>query len=117
LSSLRLSPARENENVDELERASHAGMKGIPTMKPTIYFTLLCSLVAGICANAQTPAPATYRVCMDVGHQQRFWRDPADIAGMDVKLIERVKYMTGELSKTATAADASLSYLKKKNHT
>ena len=34
---------------------------------------------------------------MDVGHQQRFWRDPADMPGMDVKMIERVKHMTGEL--------------------
>jgi len=32
---------------------------------------------------------------------------------MDAKLVERVKYMTGELSKTARSADASLSYLKK----
>ena len=31
---------------------------------------------------------------------------------MDVKMIERVKYMTGELVKTATSVNASLSYLK-----
>ena len=82
-------------------------------MKPTIYFTLLCSLVAGICAHAQTPTPAKSRICMDVAHQQRFWRDPADMPGMDAKTIERVKYMTGELTTTATAVNASLSYLKK----
>ena len=35
------------------------------------------------------------------------------MAGMDAKVIERVKYMTGELTKTATAVGASLSYLKK----
>ena len=46
---------------------------------------------------AQTPPPAKCRVCMDVGHRQRFWRDPADMPGMDVKMIERVRYMTGEL--------------------
>ena len=62
--------------------------------------TLLFSLLAGVSAHAQTPAPAKYRVCMDVGHQQRFWRDPADMPGMDVKMIERLKYMTGELVKT-----------------
>ena len=50
---------------------------------------------------------------MDVAHQQRFWHDPADMPGMDVKMIERVKYMTGEFVKTATAVNASLSYLKK----
>lgn len=82
-------------------------------MKPTTLFTLLFSLLAGICANAQTPAPAKSRICMDVVHQQRFWHDPADMPGKDAKLIERVKYMTGELTKTATAVNASLSYLKK----
>ena len=35
---------------------------------------------------------------------------PAD--RIDTKLIERVKYMTAELTKTATAVNASLSYLK-----
>ena len=82
-------------------------------MKPPALVTLLFSLLAGITAHAQTPAPAKYRICMDVGHQQRFWRDPADMPGMDAKMIERVKYMTGELVKTTTSVNASLSYLKK----
>ena len=64
-------------------------------------------------ADAQTPTPAPKRICMDVAHQQKFWHDPADMAGMDMKMIERVKYMTAELTKTATAVNASLSYLKK----
>ena len=76
-------------------------------------FTLLLSLLAGVSANAQTPTPAKARICMDVAHQQRFWNDPADMPGKDVKVIERVKYMTGELTKTATAVNASVSYLKK----
>lgn len=50
---------------------------------------------------------------MDVAHQQKFWHDPSDMAGMDVRMIERVKYMTGEFTKTASAVNASLSYLKK----
>ena len=82
-------------------------------MKPVTLFTLLFSLLAGICANAQTPTPAKHRICMDVAHQQRFWHAPADMAGMDANVIERVKYMTGEFVKTATSVDASLSYLKK----
>ena len=83
------------------------------TSTPTLRLTLLLSLLAGVPANAQTPTPTKHRICMDVAHQQRFWNDPADMAGMDVKLIERVKYMTGELSKTAAAVDARLSYVKK----
>jgi hypothetical protein len=82
------------------------------TMKPITLSTFIFSLLAGICANAQTPTPAKYRACMDVAHQQRFWHDPADMSGTDVKFIERVKYMTGEFVKTATSANASLSYLK-----
>ena len=81
-------------------------------MKPITLCTLLFSLLAGISANAQTVTPAKHRICVDVAHQQRFWRDPAD-PGMDPKLIDRVKYMAGELAKTATAVDASLSYLRK----
>jgi hypothetical protein len=82
-------------------------------MKPIAFSTLLFSLLASICANAQTPTPAAKHICMDVAHQQKFWHDPADMAGTDVKMIERVKYMTAELTKTASAANASLSYLKK----
>ena len=73
-------------------------------MKPLTFVTLLASLLAAVCANAQTPIPAKYRICMDVAHQQKFWHDPTDMAGMDAQFVERVKYMTGELIKTATAA-------------
>jgi hypothetical protein len=90
----------------------HPVTKGTLTMKPIVLFTFLFSLCAGICANAQTPTPAKYRICMDIAHQQKFWHDPADMAGMDAKFIERVKYMTGEFVKTATSVDARLSYLK-----
>lgn len=87
-------------------------------MKPTPLFTLLVSLSTGLCAHAQTAhaqtaTPATHRICMDVAHQQKFWCDPSDTTGVDARMIERVKYMTGELTKTATAVNASLSYLKK----
>src|SRR5262245_55141144 len=79
-------------------------------MKPITPLTLLFSLSAALSANAQTATPAKNRICMDVAHEQRFWGDPAD---MDEQRIARVKYMTGEILKTAAAVDASLSYLKK----
>ena len=53
---------------------------------------------------------------MDVAHQQKFWHDSEDMPGMDVKVIERVKYMTGEFVKTASSVGASLSYLKREVH-
>jgi hypothetical protein len=82
-------------------------------MKPITISTLLFSVLACVSANAQTAMPATKRICMDVAHQQKFWHDPADMAGTDAKMIERVKYMTAEMTKTATAVNATLSYLKK----
>ena len=81
-------------------------------MKPITLCALLLSLFAAISASAQTPTTAKSRVCVDVGHGQKFWHDPADMAGMDAKVIDRVKYMTGELVKTAASVDASLSYVK-----
>jgi hypothetical protein len=84
-------------------------------MKPLtlLTLTLTLSVFASAGASAQSATPARYRVCMDVAHGQKFWHDPADMAGMDPKMLDRVKYMTAELTKTATAANASLSYLKK----
>ena len=82
-------------------------------MKPLTIIALLLSLSATTSANAQAPASGKSRVCVDVAHQQKFWRDPADMAGMDAQLIERIKYMTSEISKTAASVNASLSYLKK----
>jgi hypothetical protein len=82
-------------------------------MKSILRFTLLFSVLTGVSAHAQTGTLAKHRICMDVAHQQKFWNDPADMSGMDVRIIDRVKYMTGELTKTAASVDASLSYLKK----
>jgi hypothetical protein len=82
-------------------------------MKLMTSLTLAFSLLASIGANAQVSAPATKRICMDVAHQQKFWHDPADMDGMDAQMIERVKYMTAELTRSASAVNADLSYLKK----
>lgn len=77
-------------------------------MKTTALFTVLFGLAAAG-AHAQGATAAKNRICMDVAHQPIFWGDPADV---DARKVERVKYMTGELTKTAAAVDASLSYLK-----
>ena len=79
-------------------------------MKPIAIFSLVFSLWAGVYASAQTSAPPKHRICLDVTHQQKFWADPANV---DEQRAARVKYMTGEMLKTAAAVDASLSYLKK----
>jgi hypothetical protein len=79
-------------------------------MKPITLFTLLFSLSSVLCAHAQTATAAKNRICIDVAHQQKFWGDPADV---DEKRVARVKFMTGEMLKTAAAVDASISHLKK----
>jgi hypothetical protein len=79
-------------------------------MKPITLLTLLFGLFASVGANAQTPTPGKHRICIDVAHRQRFWADPADA---DEKMVARVKYMTGEMLKSAAAVDATLSYVKK----
>lgn len=80
-------------------------------MKRIAVFTLLFGLLSSAHAQAQRPTGTTPRICADVAHEPKFWRDPADLSASD-KMLERVKYMTGELVKTATAVNASLAYLK-----
>lgn len=55
---------------------------------------------------------AKQRVFIDIAHKQRFWNDPADMAGMDPAFIDRMKYMTGEITKTAAAVNATVGYFK-----
>ncbi|MEJ1239225.1 hypothetical protein WBG78_13905 [Chryseolinea sp. T2] len=54
------------------------------------------------------------KILVDVGHGQKFWHDPNDMPGQNPDLIERVKYMSGELTKNANNLKATLSYQKGK---
>jgi hypothetical protein len=67
-------------------------------------------LITSVGAHAQMPSKN--RVCVEVAHQPRFWGDLADMPRIDPTRVDRVKYMTGELTKTTGAVGASLSYLK-----
>src|SRR5262245_6957360 len=88
-------------------RESARPLRRGPDMNRTALFTVLFGLSAAL-AHAQGAPAARNRICMDVAHRPIFWGDPADV---DPRKLERVKYMTGELTKTAAAVDASLSYL------
>ena len=59
-------------------------------------------------------ASAKHHVLIDVAHGQKFWNDPATMTGMDPNVIERVKYMTAEITKTATSVKADVGYIKNK---
>lgn len=54
------------------------------------------------------------KILVDIAHGQKFWNDPADMQKSDPKQIERVKYMTGELTRIATSFNAQIDYQKGK---
>lgn len=52
------------------------------------------------------------KILVDVAHGQKFYSDPADKISTQLVPTERLAYMTGELTRNASANKASLSYLK-----
>jgi hypothetical protein len=62
---------------------------------------------------AQT-AGAKHHILIDIAHGQKFWNDPNNMPGMDSKLVERVRYMTDQITKTAVSVKADVGYLKGK---
>jgi hypothetical protein len=64
-------------------------------------------------ASAQS-STAKKKILVDVAHGQRFVHDPDDMAGADAELIDRAKYIAGEITKNADALNAVVVYQKKK---
>lgn len=62
---------------------------------------------------AQAPK-SKQRILVDIAHGQKFWNDLANMKGKDSALVERIKYMTGELVKNAKSVNAEVGYLKNK---
>jgi hypothetical protein len=54
------------------------------------------------------------KILIDVAHGQKFWNDPNDMKGMDPNFVQRVKYMTGEITKSAASVNADIGYIKSK---
>lgn len=79
-------------------------------------FLLVVSLVMTLDAKTifAQPSGPKQRILVDIAHGQKFWNDPADMAGKDPAFIDRIKYMTAELTKNATALNASIGYQKSK---
>jgi len=53
------------------------------------------------------------KVLVDVGHGQKFYSDPADKISTELVPTDRLNYMIGELTKNASAHNASVGYVKK----
>jgi hypothetical protein len=102
------------------------------TLRNTLYFLSVgCLLLFASCShqkpkveenqtpeNAQNAKPIgqtsspQYRILIDIAHKPIFWNDPENMEGQDTNQVERVKYMTSEFVKNATALNAEIGYLK-----
>jgi hypothetical protein len=78
-------------------------------MKSFTSFTFV--ILALICCNIVCPAQGK-KILVDVGHGQKFYSDPADNISTDLVPTERLKYMTGELTKNGAANKAEVGYVK-----
>jgi hypothetical protein len=72
---------------------------------------IILVMLSAITAIAQS---SPKKILIDVAHGQKFWNDPADMKGMDPNFIERVKYMTDQISKSAASVNADIGYIKGK---
>jgi len=70
-------------------------------------FFILCLVCSWSVASAQKK-----KILVDVAHGQRFYSDPADKISTELVPTDRLKYMTGELTKNGAAHNAEIAYLK-----
>lgn len=73
-------------------------------------------LIVLLTFNADTllAQTAPKKILIDISHGQKFWNDPEAMTGMDVNFIERVKYMTDQITRSAASVKADVGYLKGK---
>ncbi len=76
------------------------------SLAPPVFFIMALIFV---CTNLLAQDK---KILVDVGHGQKFYSDPADKISTDLVRTDRLKYMTGELTKNALAHNASIGYLK-----
>jgi hypothetical protein len=51
---------------------------------------------------------------VDIAHGQKFYNDPNGMMGQDSAMVQRVEYMTGEVSRNAAALNAEMRFQKGK---
>lgn len=80
-------------------------------MKSKYVAFFMLSLI--LCVNTlHSQTSSGKKIYMDLAHNQKFWNDPASMEDQADGQIERVKYMTDQLLKTANSFGAELLYLK-----
>jgi hypothetical protein len=70
-------------------------------------FLILLVICCGTIASAQKK-----KILVDVAHGQKFYSDPADRISTELVPTDRLKYMTGELTKNGASHNAEIAYLK-----
>ena len=79
----------------------------------TLHSIVLLLLI--VCTSSlSTLAQKADHVLIDIAHGQKFWNDPENMQGMDPAFIDRVKYMTTEITQTANSVNADIGYLRNK---
>lgn len=95
-----------------MKHTSYTTLPGSSKVFDGIYALALLVMIA---FASQTMAQEDSRkVLIDVAHGQKFWNDPNDMKGMDPNFIDRVKYMTSEITKSAASVNAGIDYIKGK---
>jgi hypothetical protein len=80
-------------------------------IKNTLIVLLMLLIVSSTPTLAQSNV-SRKKVLIDVGHGQRFYRDPADTNGQDPDFMKRVKYLTGEVKKNASKLNREMGFIK-----
>src|SRR5688572_21493821 len=85
-------------------------MKTINQLKKIAAYSAACLLLGANISNAQ-PAASKGKILIDISHGQKFWNDPSSMNGADAAFVERIKYMTDQITQTAASVNAEISYL------
>jgi hypothetical protein len=81
------------------------------SIKSTLVILLALFATITIDMSAQSKT-SKKKVLIDVNHGQKFYNDPSDMSGADPQVVDRVKYMTGEIQKNASQFDREMGFLK-----
>lgn len=86
-------------------------MKAIKLLTILVLISLFGNQNVLIAQQIAHPSSRKKLILIDIAHNQKFWNAPANMNGKDPNQIERVKYMTNEMTKSASSLDAEIGYL------
>lgn len=84
-----------------------------PSLKAYVAFMVLFQTL-GIYSSSSQTSNRQKQILVDIAHGQKFYNDPNEMNGKDSALVQRIKYMTGELAKNAAGLNAEMRFQKGK---